>query len=51
MQSKEKYNPLQGLYFDGRKDKSLVVEKRKSKRFRRTIKEEHYSILQEPGSV
>ncbi|XP_065640071.1 uncharacterized protein LOC136072702 [Hydra vulgaris] len=51
MQSKEKFNSLQGLYFDGRKDKTLGVEKIKSKRFRRSIKEKHNSILQEPVSV
>ncbi|GBM25056.1 hypothetical protein AVEN_96644-1 [Araneus ventricosus] len=30
---------------------TFVIEKVNSKQFRRTIKEEHYSILQEPGSV
>ncbi|GBL75056.1 hypothetical protein AVEN_243840-1 [Araneus ventricosus] len=44
---------LQGLYLDGRKDDTLVVELAHSKRFRRVKKEEHYSlyIIQEPGSV
>lgn len=51
MQNEEKHNPLQGLYFDGRKDNTLVIEKVNSKQFRRTIKEEHYTILKEPGSV
>lgn len=51
MHNKDKHNPLQGLYFDGRKDNTLVVEKVNAKQFRRTIKEEHYSILKEPGSV
>ncbi|KAJ8870255.1 hypothetical protein PR048_029276 [Dryococelus australis] len=51
IQNKDKRNPLQGLYFYGRKDNSLVIEKVNSKQFRRTIKEEHYTILQESGSV
>lgn len=50
-QSIEGRNPVQGLYFDGRKDKTLVNEIVNQKHFRRTIKEEHYSIIQEPGSV
>lgn len=50
-QSIEERNPLQGLYFDGRKDNTLVIENVNQKHFRRTIKEEHYSIIQEPGSV
>lgn len=51
MLNKDKHNPLQGLYFDGRRDDTLIIEKIKSKQFRRTKKEDHYSILQEPGSV
>lgn len=51
MQNKDKHNPLRVLYFDGRKDGTLIIEKLKSKQFRRTKKEEHYSILQEPGSA
>ncbi|GBM30491.1 hypothetical protein AVEN_156251-1 [Araneus ventricosus] len=43
--------PLQGLYLDGRKDDTLVVDLAHSKRFRRVKKEEHYSLIQEPGSV
>lgn len=42
--------PLKGLYLDGRKDDTLVVELVHSKKFRRTKKEEHYSLIQEPGS-
>lgn len=43
--------PLLGLYFDGRKDETLFIEQAHSKRFRRVIKEEHYSLIQEPSSV
>lgn len=50
-QSTEERNLLQGLYFDGRKDNTLVIEKVNQKHFRRTIQEEHYSIIQEPRSV
>lgn len=42
---------LHGIYFDGRKDDTMVIERIESKQFRRTIKEEHYSIIKEPGSV
>ncbi|GBN82647.1 hypothetical protein AVEN_70955-1 [Araneus ventricosus] len=44
-------NPLQGLYLDGRKDDALVIDLAHSKRLRRVKKEEHYSLIQEPGSV
>lgn len=43
--------PLKGLYFDGRKDDTLVIDVAHSKRFRRVKKEEHYSLIQEPGSI
>ncbi|GBN84912.1 hypothetical protein AVEN_243462-1 [Araneus ventricosus] len=50
--SKSEEFPLQGLYLDGRKDDTLVVDLAHSKRFRRVKKrEEHYSLIQEPGSV
>lgn len=42
VQNKDKHNPLRGQYFDGRKDDTLIIEKLKSKQFRRTKKEEHY---------
>lgn len=44
-------NKLQGLYFDDRKDKTIVVEMAHSKRFRRVTQEEPYSLIQEPGSI
>jgi len=40
-----------GIFFDGRKDETFSVENLNDKRFRRTIKEEHYSLVQEPESV
>lgn len=43
--------PLLGLYLDGRKDDTFVIEQAHSKRYRRIIKEEHYSLIQEPGSL
>lgn len=42
---------LHDIYFDGRKDDTLVIERIESKQFRRTIEEEHYSIIKEPVSV
>lgn len=42
---------IQGLYFDGRKDNTLKIDKVNNKCFRRTAKEEHFSIIQEPGSI
>ncbi|GBM06104.1 hypothetical protein AVEN_265166-1 [Araneus ventricosus] len=49
--SKSDEFPLQGLYLDGKKDDTLVVDLAHSKRFRRVKKEEHNSLIQEPGSV
>lgn len=42
---------LQGLYFDGRKDVTIKIEKKAEKSYRKTVKEEHYSLIQEPGSI
>lgn len=39
-----------GIYFDGRKDNTLVEEKIGSKMYRRERKEEHISLISEPGS-
>lgn len=43
--------PLQGLYLDKRKNDTLVIHLAHSKRFRGVKKQEHYSLIQEPGSV
>ncbi|KAL4720604.1 hypothetical protein ACJJTC_006946 [Scirpophaga incertulas] len=39
------------LYFDGRKDDTIVVQEAHSKRFKRVVKEEHYVLIQEPGNI
>lgn len=41
---------LQGLFFDGRKDKTLVIEQVESKTYRKTVTEEHVVLVHEPGS-
>uniref|UniRef100_A0A1B6J5V0 Uncharacterized protein n=1 Tax=Homalodisca liturata TaxID=320908 RepID=A0A1B6J5V0_9HEMI len=40
---------VNAIYFDGRKDKTITQEKIGSKMYRRTIKEEHVSVISEPG--
>src|SRR6218665_1653138 len=42
---------LHGLYFDGRKDKTLQNVKEGQKYYRRVVSEEHLSLVQEPGSI
>lgn len=37
------------LYFDGRRDKTLSTEKEDDKYYQRTIVEEHYSLVKQPG--
>ena len=49
--SNENLPILSGLYFDGRHDKTLTTEPLESKQFQKTILEEHYSIVSEPGST
>lgn len=39
------------LYFDGRKDKTMVTENVRGKSVRTTITEEHISLVEEPGST
>lgn len=41
---------LNSIYFDGRKDKTLVSERKETRLHRKEISEEHVSILSEPGS-
>jgi hypothetical protein len=48
---REKVQVLEGLYFDGRKDTTIVIDKEKGKTVRKTIKEEHVVLLSEPGST
>jgi hypothetical protein len=42
---------MQGLYFDGRKDKTIYTEEIGQKYHRRTIVQEHISLVQEPEST
>ncbi|XP_050527619.1 uncharacterized protein LOC126897791 [Daktulosphaira vitifoliae] len=39
-----------GLYFDGRKDKTIINHQEGTKYYRKIITEEHISLIQEPGS-
>lgn len=39
------------MYFDGRKDKTLVQEKKGDKYFKGTKTEDHYVLVQEPGHI
>lgn len=41
---------IQGLYFDGRKDITLQNEKHNGRYYRKTVKEEHVSVIAEPNS-
>lgn len=49
-ESNNDLNDLRGLYFDSRKDKTVVQVKEGAKFYRRTQIEEHISLVQEPGS-
>lgn len=42
---------VSGIYFDGRKDKTMNNNKEGSKFYRRIVTEEHISLIQEPGSL
>lgn len=44
-------NNYSALYFDGRKDLTVVQEKHGAKYFRKEIKEEHVTLLKEPGGI
>lgn len=50
LQHEQTLDNLRGLYFDGRKDKTLEQFKQGTKYHRKTIVEEHLSLVQEPGS-
>lgn len=41
---------LRSIYFDGRKDKTLVRIEKEGKFYRKRVIEDHYVILSEPGS-
>lgn len=42
---------IKSIYFDGRKDKTLINEKIGHRYHRKEVSEEHVSILAEPGSI
>ncbi|GBM84627.1 hypothetical protein AVEN_226661-1 [Araneus ventricosus] len=42
---------LTGLYFDGRKGKTKVLIKKDTKYYPKTMKEEHYTLVNKPNSV
>ncbi|GBM95596.1 hypothetical protein AVEN_122413-1 [Araneus ventricosus] len=42
--------PLKGLYFDGRKDSTLIEERVDTKRYTRKSKEERLCLIEELGS-
>ena len=50
MESARNTTNLCSLYFDGRKDRTLVQEKVGGKLHRRSVIEEHIVVLQEPDS-
>ena len=39
-----------GLFFDGRRDKTIVQEKKGIKLYKKVISKEHVSLLEEPNS-
>ncbi|GBM05577.1 hypothetical protein AVEN_94839-1 [Araneus ventricosus] len=41
--------PLKGLYFDDRKDSTLIEERVDTKRYTRKTKDKHLSLIEEPG--
>lgn len=42
---------LPALYFDGRKDKTLKIVTKGTKRYRQVVIEEHVSVIKEPDSI
>ena len=45
------YKNIQGLYFDGRKDATLITKTIEGRNYRNKVAEEHISLVAEPGSV
>ena len=41
---------IESLYFDGRKDQTLILVLKDGKIYQETSKEEHYVLLHEPGA-
>ena len=50
LSSDEGFFNLTGLYFDGRRDDTVKQIKIGNKFYKKVVKEEHYSLLKEPGS-
>lgn len=49
LQTKDNSVEIYGVYFDGRKDNTYFQERIDNKMYRRQKKEEHISLVQEPG--
>lgn len=41
---------LESIFFDGRKDKTLLIEKKNGHSYRRVVVKEHISLIREPKS-
>lgn len=50
LQQSQTQNELRGLFFDGRKDQTLTNKKEGRTFYRKTVVEEHISLISEPGS-
>lgn len=48
---KQNIRQIPALYFDGRKDKTLIINKKAGKSYKAIIVEEHISLIKEPGSI
>ena len=49
-QEKELYKQTDGIFFDGKKDATLVMTEIENKHYRSTVLEEHYVVVGEPGN-
>lgn len=50
LQNADRDQNICGIYFDGRKDQTLVSIQKEGKFYRKRVTENHYVILSEPGS-
>ncbi|CAG9792722.1 unnamed protein product [Diatraea saccharalis] len=50
LQNADRDKIITGIYFDGRKDKTLVSVQKEGKFYRKRVTEDHYVILSEPGN-
>ena len=48
--SDEVDHPIQALYFDGKKDHTITTPRDAPKSVTKTVVEEHYTLIEEPGS-